>query len=509
MFQVMITAAASNSGKTAVTCGLLALLKRQGLDPCAFKCGPDYIDPMFHRSVLGIDSSNLDVFLAGEEGVKEVFARNRSGHDAVVCEGVMGYYDGITGNSARASAWHVASLLEIPAIMVIRPKGAALTLAAVIKGMCEFRAPSRICGVIFNDCSEMYYSTYAPAIEAECGIPVLGYLPHMEEAGFESRHLGLMTAEEIADLSARIDRIGERMEETVDLARLFEVCGSNQVNRLQAEGGQTGCAQTGCAQMDFAQKDALEAQIQVAAPDVRIAVARDKAFNFIYADSIRALREAGVEPVFFSPLDDSALPENVSGLYLPGGYPELYARQLAANESMRGSIRAAVEGGLPTIAECGGFLYLSSQLEDTEGSSWPMAGVLPGSAANKGRLVRFGYGFIGSGASGDECAIGASDNSCTGTAPGQSGECGMLFRPGEQIPVHEFHYWDTDCPGSDLTLTKNSNGKQWQFGYATETLYAGFPHLYLAGTVGTADGVSLAERFAEAARRYKKEREDC
>ena len=196
MIKFMITAPSSNTGKTAVTCGLLSLLERKGFDPCAFKCGPDYIDPMFHRSVMGIQSNNLDVFLAGEDGVRNVFAHYSKGHDAAVCEGVMGYYDGRTVGSTEASAWHVASLLDIPAILVVRPKGAALTLAAIIKGLAEFRNPSRICGVIFNDCSEMFYKTYAPSIEAESGIPVLGYLPHMEEAGFESRHLGLMTAEE-------------------------------------------------------------------------------------------------------------------------------------------------------------------------------------------------------------------------------------------------------------------------------------------------------------------------
>ena len=475
MLKFMITAASSNSGKTAVTCGMLSLLKRKGLDPCAFKCGPDYIDPMFHRSVLGIQSSNLDVFLAGEDGMRDVFARGSAGHDAAVCEGVMGYYDGMTqrvGNagsqnptgapggaacdpkfaSARASAWHVASLLQIPAILVLRPKGAALTLAAVIRGMAQFRDPSRICGVIFNDCSEMYYRMYGPLIEEESGIPVLGYLPHMEEANFESRHLGLMTAEEIQDLSERIDRIGARMEETIDLKRLMELTGEAE------EYQEAACPED------------ADPKGPKGSP-VRIAVARDEAFNFIYAETITALEDAGAEILYFSPLRDQTLPEKISGLYLPGGYPELYGQQLAGNETMRASIRQAVEGGLPTIAECGGFLYLSESLADAEGKSWPMVGVMPGHGAGTGKLVRFGYGTIG----------------CEKSS--------MLFRPGEQVPVHEFHYWDTTAPGCDLTLTKSSNGKQWNFGYAADTLYAGFPHLYLGNPV-------LAQRFADAAREF-------
>ena len=459
MLKLMITAASSNSGKTAVTCGLLSLLKRKGYDPCAFKCGPDYIDPMFHRSVLGISSCNLDVFLAGEEGVKDIFARNSKGHGAAVCEGVMGYYDGVRSSNSGAkgefaSAYHVASLLDIPAVLVVRPKGAALTLAAGIRGVAGFREDSRICGVIFNDGGAAYYKMYGPAIEEASGIPVLGYVPHMEEADFESRHLGLMTAEEIEDLTERIDRIGRRMEETVNLDRLFTLTGGT----AGSCGGATG------SPSEEPHADAP------AAAEVRVAVARDEAFNFIYAESLTALKAAGAEIVFFSPVHDAGLPDDIDGLYLPGGYPELYGRQLSENESMRKQIREAVAAGLPTIAECGGFLYLSAELEDTDGNRWPMAGVLPGSGSNAGKLVRFGYGTISS----------EKDT--------------MLLQAGEQAPVHEFHYWDTTAVGSDMSLTKLSTGAQWRFGFASGTLYAGFPHLYLGGG-------KLAERFVEACKR--------
>ncbi len=454
MFKVLLTAISSGSGKTAVTCGLLSLLKRKGYDPCAFKCGPDYIDPMFHRSVLGISSNNLDVFLAGEDGVREIFARGSKGHGAAVCEGVMGFYDGVkrfdeVGSGDFASAHHVADLLDIPAVLVVRPKGAALTLAAVIKGAAEFRAPRRICGVIFNDCSEAYYRMYGPQIEQESGVPVLGFVPHMEEANFESRHLALTTAEEIDDLAERIDKIGQKMEETIDLERLFEAADAENAD----DAGTCRCE-------DTANQKA----------DVRIAVARDEAFNFIYAETLAALERAGAEIVFFSPVHDDSLPDNIDGLYLPGGYPELYGKQLSENTTMLESVRAAVQGELPTVAECGGFLYLSASLEDTDGRNWPMAGVLPGHGSNAGRLVRFGYGYI------------------------SAEQDTLLLRAGEKVPVHEFHYWDTTADGTDMTLTKVSNGKQWNFGYAGETLYAGFPHLYLGGG-------QLAERFVSACRR--------
>ncbi|MCR5034658.1 MAG: cobyrinate a,c-diamide synthase [Clostridia bacterium] len=455
MLKLMLTAISSNSGKTAVTCGLLSLLKRKGWDPCAFKCGPDYIDPMFHRSVLGISSNNLDVFLAGEDGVREVFTRHSKGHGAAVMEGVMGFYDGvrrfgIEEASEFASAHHVADLLDVPAVLVLRPKGAALTMAAVIKGAAEFRAPKRICGVIFNDCSEAYYNMYGQLIKQESGVPVLGYVPHMEEADFDSRHLGLMTAGEIEDLAERIDRIGQKMEETIDLERLFEAAGADAKADIPDERPCDEAAAKGSG--------------------VRIAVAKDEAFNFIYAETLTALEEAGAEIAFFSPVHDTALPDDIDGLYLPGGYPELYGRQLSENKSMLASVREAVRGGLPTVAECGGFLYLSASLEDSEGKDWTMVGVLPGEGSNAGKLVRFGYGYIS----------GKHDS--------------LLLRAGEQVPVHEFHYWDTTADGSDMTLTKVSNGKQWTFGYASDTLYAGFPHLYLGGG-------GLAERFVSACRK--------
>lgn len=462
MIQFMITAPSSNTGKTAVTCGLLSLLERKGLSPCAFKCGPDYIDPMFHRSVMGIQSNNLDVFLAGEAGVKKVFHTYSKGHDAAVCEGVMGYYDGRSSASTEASAWHVASLLEIPAVLVVRPKGSALTLAAIIKGMCEFRTPSRICGVIFNDCSEMFYKTYGPAIEEESGVPVLGYLPHMEEAGFESRHLGLMTAEEIGDLAERIARIGNKLEETLDLDRLIQATGNQNSSAAGADGSATVA------------DAAAEGVAASPGEPVTIAVARDAAFNFIYDESLTALEKAGAKIEFFSPLRDAQVPENACGLYLPGGYPELYGKELSENRSMLASVRSAVKGGMPTVAECGGFLYLSQKLADADGKSWDMAGALPGEAANTGKLVRFGYGYI------------------------STDEDSLLFRKGDAVPIHEFHYWDTTDAGSDLHLTKASNGKEWEFGFAGSRLYAGFPHLYFAGN----DGL-LAKRFAEAAKKYK------
>ena len=445
MMQFLIAAPSSGSGKTTVACAVLAALKKRGADPCAFKSGPDYIDPMFHRSALQVDSHNLDLFLSNRDMVRAIFARYAAGHGAAVCEGAMGFYDG-QGLTTRASAWELADTLGLPVLLVVQPGGASVTLAAEIQGLVNFRKNSHISGIMLNSCSEKLYKMLKDLLERETGLPVLGYLPRLPQAAVESRHLGLKTAGEITDIQEKIALLADRL--VMDWEKLAAV-----TERPCPEGGRLSPRGT-------------------ASVSVRIAVARDGAFCFTYAETLDALREAGAEPVFFSPVRDAALPEGVCGLYLPGGYPELYAQALSENETMRASIRQAVNAGLPTAAECGGFLYLGQSLEDAEGKSWPMAGVLPGAGGRAGRLVRFGYAVL--------------------TAKRDS----MLFRAGESLPVHEFHHWDSTANGTAFTARKNEK-MQWECGFANENFYAGFPHLYWAGT-------PLPGRFVRAAERYSK-----
>ena len=444
MIQFLLAAPSSGSGKTTLACALLAKLKQWGLNPCAFKSGPDYIDPMFHRSVLGVDSHNLDLFFSSPETVRTLYARHLSGHGAALCEGAMGLYDGLGGVSDTASAWHLADTLNLPVLLVVQPKGASLTLAAQIRGLQSFRTPSHLTGILLNDCSPHLYELLAPMLERETGLPVLGYLPHLPDAVVESRHLGLKTAGEITDLQEKIRQLADAL--VLDRDKLFSL---------------TDCP-------------APEAEVQPSCPKcTRIAVARDAAFCFSYAETLEAFEDAGAELCFFSPLQDTALPESIGGLYLPGGYPELYARTLSENQPMLAAVRRAVESGLPTAAECGGFLYLGQTLEDTDGTAFPMAGVLPGNGFRVGRLVRFGYAAL--------------------TAQADS----MLFRAGETLPVHEFHHWDSTANGTAFTAAK-ANGKHWACGFANEHFYAGFPHLYWAGT-------PLPERFVKAAMQYQEE----
>ncbi len=448
MIRVMVAAPASGSGKTTIACALLRALQRRGLDPCAFKCGPDYIDPMFHRAVLGVESRNLDLFLSDEARVRELYARGCAGHGAAVVEGVMGFYDGLGGTSDRASSWHVADTLDIPVLLALPARRASLTLAAQLRGLRDFRGNSHIAGAILNECSPGLFEKLAAALERETGVPVLGCLPPVEAARIESRHLGLLTAGEISGLGERLDCLSEALEQHLDWAR-FEALFTREIP-------------TFCAQKEGERNSAI-----------RIATATDKAFCFTYSETLETLRSFGAELVPFSPLDDAALPEKIGGLYLPGGYPELYAEALSVNEEMRKSIRFAVQNGLPTVAECGGFLYLGAMLCDEAGREYEMAGVLPGRAADEGRPVRFGY----------ETLCASSDS--------------LLFRKGERIPAHEFHYWDSTACGDSLSVEKGA--RSWRCGFTSDTLYAAFPHLYFAGRP------EFAERFVAAARRYGEE----
>ena len=434
MKRIMLSAMHSGAGKTVAVCALLSALKRRGMDVRAYKCGPDYIDPMFHARVLGVPSRNLDLFLQGEDGVRR--SLKQCSGDIAVLEGAMGYYDGVAA-AADASAWDVAVKTDTPVILVLRPKGVGLSLAAQVRGILQFRQPSQIAGLLLTDCKAHLAEYLTPMLARETGLPVLGYLPPMDEAKLESRHLGLQTPDEIEALTARVETIAAQLERTVDLDRLLS---------LAADG------------------EAAPAEIHTSAAGCRIAVARDEAFCFAYADSLDALRNAGAELVFFSPLRDKTLPPEIDGLYLCGGYPELYAAPLSQNETMRVSVRDAVQKGLATIAECGGFLYLLSSLEDAEGTAHPMCGVLPGAGVRTGRLQRFGYAWL------------------------ETDTDSMLFRAGERVPVHEFHYWDSTQNGSDLRAVK-PNGRQWSCAFATPRLYAGFPHLPLGGEI------PLAERF--------------
>ncbi|MTR20250.1 cobyrinate a,c-diamide synthase [Pseudoflavonifractor sp. BIOML-A6] len=465
--RLLLCAAASGGGKTTVTCALLQALVDRGLNPAAFKCGPDYIDPMFHSEVIGAKSRNLDLFLLGEEEACRLLWENGKDCGVSIIEGVMGYYDGVA-LSSDASAYDLARAADVPAVLVLDGRGRALSAAAEVKGFASFRPDSHIRGVILNRVSPMLYPRLKAAIEAETGITVYGCLPNLPDCSLESRHLGLVTAAEVADLKEKLRRLSRQAEQTLDIDGLLALASSGQSplfsERPAGEGVPPAAPPKG--------GNAVGAGRGRPVPRPRIAVARDRAFCFYYADGLRLLEQLGAELVEFSPLSDGDLPAGTRGIYLGGGYPELYAKELSANVSMRASLRAAIERGVPTVAECGGFLYLHAELEGADGQNYPMAGYFPHRAYRTRRLSRFGYVSLSA----------SADN--------------LLCARGESLPAHEFHYWESEDPGEAFLAQKPQSSRSWPCAYATPTLYAGFPHLHFCGIP------DAARRFVAACAQY-------
>lgn len=441
--RLLFAAPASGSGKTTVVCGLLRALKNRGKGVRAFKCGPDFIDPLFHETVVGVPSGTLDLFFSDRDQLKRLFCRHAAGAEISLIEGVMGYYDGLGAATDRASSYAVSRALDAPVVLIVDGRGQSLSALATLEGFLRFREDSRIRGVIFNRMSESVYTALKPQVEA-LGVRPLGFVPRAPEVMVESRHLGLVTPGEIEDLGQKLDALAALLEKTVDMEGLLALA---------------------------ANAPALEAPPAPPVPPLprtKIAVVRDQAFCFLYRDNLDLLTDYGAELVFFSPLHDASLPAGAQGLILPGGYPELYARALSENEPMRRSVREAVQRGLPCLAECGGFLYLHRELEDMDGRFWPMAGVLDARAYRTSRLGRFGY--------------------ITLTARADT-----AFLPaGETVRGHEFHYFESESCGDALRAQKPTESRGWDCGHSRGPLLMGFPHLYYPSDP------QLIERFLRA-----------
>ena len=443
--RIMIAGTGSGCGKTTVTLAVLRAMQRRNIPLAAFKCGPDYIDPMFHKAVLGIPSRNLDLFFISEREVRGQIVRSIPQNGIGVIEGVMGFYDGVSGATDTASAAHLARETGTPAILVVRPKGQSLSLAAMLSGFRNF-AENTLCGVILNEISDTMYPFYRDIVQ-KSGLKVLGYLPSVPEAEIPDRHLGLVTADELKDLNYRLDLLADAAENRIDIEQILKI--SRTASQLS---------------------DDSEKISPVTKKPVRVAVARDKAFCFYYEDNFEVLRNLGAELVEFSPISDSCIPENTDGLYLGGGYPELHITELSNNVKMRNSIKNAIEKGLPTIAECGGFLYLHEHLEGAE-----MVGVVRGNAVLTKKLQPFGY-----------VTLTAQDDN-------------MLSACGGQIRAHEFHYAKSENNGHDFVAEK-PNGRKWPCVHTTKSLYAGFPHLFLRASI------DFPEKFVRACMEWSERR---
>lgn len=447
--RIMLAGTKSGSGKTTITCGILQCLVDRGYNVSSFKCGPDYIDPMFHSKVIGTNSANLDSFFTDSEVLNHLLYKNSVGSDISVIEGVMGYYDGI-GLTDVASSYSVATITKTPVILVLDCKGMSSSIGALLKGFVEYKPNSSIKGVIFNQLPKVIYKDVKKLAE-DLGIIVFGYVPTISECMLESRHLGLVTADEIEDIKHKLELLANKLNETIDIEAIVEL--SKQAEAIDI-------------------KPICSTKTD---KSINIAVAKDNAFCFTYKDNIEMLKQMGCNIVSFSPLKDEKLPENIHGLILSGGYPELYADTLSQNQSMLESIKTAIESGMPTIAECGGFMYLHDCIEDSEGNFRQVVGAIKGKCFKTNRLQRFGYITL------------------------EAKEDNLIAKQTDKIKAHEFHYWDSDHGGDSFDAVKASGTKAWECIHATATLYAGFPHLYFYSNP------SIAEHFVDKCIQYSKQ----
>lgn len=430
--RILLGATASGSGKTTLTCAILQALKNRGLQVASFKCGPDYLDPLFHRQAIGVPSWNLDPFFTAPPTLNALLQEHSAGQDFSIIEGVMGYFDGLGGTSLEASTYEVACITGTPAILILPCKGLSRSVVAMAKGYLEYACPNQLRGVLLNQVSPMLYPSLRDQIQTELGVPVYGYFPPCPEFTLPSRHLGLVPANELAHRQRLLQELAKQAEESLELDALIAL--GNTAPEPQADPLLLPCLS--------------DCPVQPT-----VAVARDDAFCFLYEDNLELLRKLGAQLTFFRPLEDRELPA-CDGLLLPGGYPELYAKALSDNHAMKACIREALQHGMPCVAECGGFLYLHDTLTDSQGNTFPMVGAVPGHAYPTDRLRRFGYVHL--------------------TAQTDQ----LLCARGEGIAAHEFHYWESSSPRDAFLAVKPTSHRTWACAHASPTQYAGFPHLY-------------------------------
>lgn len=496
LHRVMIAAAKSGSGKTTVTCALLQLLKNMGHHVVSYKCGPDYIDPMFHQKAIDIPSKNLDTFFTGEEETRKLFLMDRGEEDFAVLEGVMGLFDGLGGIREEGSSYHLAKVTKTPILLVVDAKGMGRSVIPLIAGFLNYDKEHLIKGVILNRMSKSYYEILKPLIEEELSITVVGYFPEQKQFRIESRHLGLMLPQELVDVKKHLQEISGELQKTVSVEHILKIAGEApeleacEVKNLESANlvsknsvsenstavdseSKTSASENSVSKSSVSEDTASENSYLWDAQECPIiAVARDEAFCFYYEDNLRLLQEYGAKLKFFSPIHDEGLPEGSCGILLGGGYPELHGEVLSSNRKMLSSIKEAMESGIPVVAECGGFMYLHNKIIDKENQSYPMVGVINAECHYTGKLVRFGYIEL------------------------QEKDANFLPE-GERIRGHEFHYFDSQQNGENCVATKPVTGRNYPCVISKENCWMGFPHLYYPSNP------AFAERFVERAKNYK------
>lgn len=449
--RIMIAAPQSGSGKTLITCALLQALKEKNYHLESFKCGPDYIDPMFHKTVLGISSRNLDPFFTEDSITRMLLSKGQDSRDLAVIEGVMGLYDGLGGIREEASSYALAKATNTPILLTVNARGMGRSLLALLSGFLQYDTAHLIKGVILNQTPSSFASVLAKEIEETFHIPVVASFPVRDDVRIESRHLGLVMPYELEDIQSRLKIASQVLCENANIEQILEIAKSAPKLEYDVES-------------DIKQK--------LTEKTIRIGVARDEAFCFYYEDNLDLLKSLGAKLIFFSPLHDDTLPKDLDGILFGGGYPELYLKELEENESMRNSVKSAIENKMPSLAECGGFMYLHDTIFDSEKKPYKMAGVIHAGCMKKERLVRFGYLTLNS-------------------------KTDSFLKKGETIRGHEFHYYDSEDNGECAIAKKPVGTKSWECVHAGSDHWWGFAHLSYYSNP------KFAEKFAEACRSYK------
>lgn len=443
---LVIAGTHSGVGKTTVATGIMAVLCRKGYKVQPFKVGPDYIDPSYHSAVCGLPSRHLDTWLLERSAVVELFGRAMTGKELAVVEGVMGLFDGFRGEGDEGSTAHVAKLLGLPVILVVDASAAARSVGALVLGFKGFDPELNVAGVILNGIAgEKHLEFIRPSLE-QIEIPLLGCLPKRPDLALPERHLGLIPTVERRVSVEFYGRLAEQVERTIDVDRILRLAGPIDLS-----------ASDSCLLFPKAHRTAK----------VAIAVARDKAFNFYYPDSLDLLEAWGAEIVPFSPLEDRELPPGIGGVYIGGGFPELYARELSENSSMRLRVKEAAQSGLPIYAECGGLMYLGESIEDSEGKYYPMAAVFPYRSSMKGSRLTLGYRNVSA----------LDDN--------------PLMGKGESVRGHEFHLSALQGEAGNIAAYDVLDQPGRKEGFRVKNTMASYIHLHLGSRR------SLAPSFVE------------
>ncbi len=455
--RILVAGVNSGCGKTTITCAILKALVDRKFIVQPYKCGPDYIDPMLHTHITKTESRNLDPFFLDAKQLEQVFIKDAVEAEIAVIEGVMGFYDGI-GMSKKASTHSVAEATKTPVILVMNVKGMANTMIPILRGLKEYNfGDNQIKGVILNQCTKGLYDSIKPLIEEETGIIVCGYFPVNEKITVKSRHLGLMTADEIENLDDIVEELGKMASETIDLEQILMLAKSASVMEDEEK----------------VPSEIEKVREEIGEQNVKIAVARDKAFCFYYRENLDILEQMGAKLCYFSPLKDKKLPEDICGIYFGGGYPEAYAKELSANKMIQREITAAHKKGIPIIGECGGYMYLCRELIDIDGETFSMTGLID-TKIEMTKNLNLNFGYV------------------TATAQKEAN----FVSKGEKIYAHEFHYSKAE-PSGELFEMEKASGKKWNGVFSDKNLMAGYPHWYFRNCL------SMAGSFVRACKNAK------